>query len=376
MRIHWCGTGLSSGPGLRALLADGHPVTVWTQPVEQGQALVGDLTADIRPFDTGRLIAALARGDIVVSMLPADMHAELARHCVAHGAHFVCSSYATAELRSLDEAARHAGVSLVAEVGLDPGIDHLMAHDLIAAYRASPAYRSDNVLSFASYCGGVPRHPNAFRYKFSWSPYGVLKALSSPARYRRDFVDLRLAHPWDAVSAVTLPLSPPEAFEVYPNRDSLPYLAEYHFDPAWRVRDFVRGTLRLNGWAEAWSDIFAVLPGATDAELRELSDRLWRENAYAENEPDRVVLSVALTAERAGRPVWGRSWVLDAEGDARGSAMARLVSGTVRLAVGSLLQREIPVGLHTTPHEPRIVTRWLDETAHQTQVMSRVTLAG
>ena len=80
MRIHWCGTGLSSGPGLRALLAEGRPVTVWTQPVGQGQALVGDLTADIRPFETGALIAALARGDIVVSMLPADMHAELARH--------------------------------------------------------------------------------------------------------------------------------------------------------------------------------------------------------------------------------------------------------------------------------------------------------
>lgn len=376
MRIHWCGTGLSSGPGLRALLAEGRPVTVWTQPVGQGQALVGDLTADIRPFETGALIAALARGDIVVSMLPADMHAELARHCLAHGAHFVCSSYASAELRSLDEAARLAGVSLVAEVGLDPGIDHLMAHDLIAAYRASPAYHPANVLSFASYCGGVPRHPNAFRYKFSWSPFGVLKALGTPARYRRDFVDLRIAHPWDAVSRVTLPLASPEVFEVYPNRDSLPYLAEYHFDPAWKVRDFVRGTLRLNGWAEAWADVFAILPTASDADLRSLSDRLWRENAYGEAEPDRVVLSVSLSAEREGRTVWARSWVLDAEGDARGSAMARLVSGTVRLAVESLIAREVPAGLHGVPHDLRPVTRWLEETGHQAQTMRLVRLAG
>lgn len=376
MQIHWCGTGLSSGPGLRQLLSDGHPVTVWTQPVEQGRALVGDLTDDIRPFDTSALYSGLSRGDIVVSMLPADMHADLARHCVLHGAHFVCSSYVTAELRSLDEAARTAGVSLVAEVGLDPGVDHLMAHDLIASYRASPAYHPGNVLSFASYCGGVPRHPNAFRYKFSWSPYGVLKALASPARYRRDFVDLRIAHPWDAVRPVTLPLASPEVFEVYPNRDSLPYLAEYHFDADWKVRDFVRGTLRLNGWADAWVEVFAMLPTATDAELRALSDRLWAANAYAEGEPDRVVLSVALAAERDGRRVWSRSWVLDAEGDARGSAMARLVSGTVRLAVESLIARETPVGLQGVPHDLRQVSRWLEATDHQAQVMRLVRTVG
>lgn len=377
MRIHWCGSGLSSGPGLRALIADGHPVTVWTQPVAQALALVGDLTEDVHPYEPSALAGALRRGDIVVSMLPADMHASLARLCVHHGAHFVCSSYMTPDLQALDSEARLAGVALVAEVGLDPGIDHLMAHDLIAAYRASTAYDAGNVLSFASYCGGVPRHPNAFRYKFSWSPLGVLRALRSPARYRRDFVDMRIAHPWEAVNSVTLPLPSPESFEVYPNRDSLPYVSEYHFDPAWKLRDFVRGTLRLNGWAAAWAPVFAMLED-TDGEpaLRALSEKLWRENAYAAGEPDRVVLSVALLAEHAGRTVWHRSWVLDAEGDARGSAMARLVSGTMRLAVLSLMAREIPVGLHRAPHDPRIVARWLQETGHLAQVMRLVRPVG
>ena len=376
MTIHWCGTGLSSIPGLRRLIEAGHPVTVWNRTAERAQAEVGDLTQDIREFSLEALAEALQPHDIAVSMLPADQHVGIAKLCLEKGANFCSSSYIAPEMRELDQTFREKGLVSVNEVGLDPGIDHLMAHDLIAAYRASPAYHPANVLSFASYCGGVPRHPNAFRYKLSWSPFGVLKALGAPARYRRDFVDLRIAHPWDAVSRVTLPLASPEVFEVYPNRDSLPYLAEYHFDPVWKVRDFVRGTLRLNGWAEAWADVFAILPTASDADLRSLSDRLWRENAYGEAEPDRVVLSVSLSAEREGRTVWARSWVLDAEGDARGSAMARLVSGTVRLAVESLIAREVPAGLHGVPHDLRPVTRWLEETGHQAQTMRLVRLAG
>jgi saccharopine dehydrogenase-like NADP-dependent oxidoreductase len=70
------------------------------------------------------------------------------------------------------QAFREAGLVSVNEVGLDPGIDHLMAHDLVARYRASKAYHNDNVLSFTSYCGGVPKMANAFRYKFSWAPAG------------------------------------------------------------------------------------------------------------------------------------------------------------------------------------------------------------
>lgn len=373
MRIHWCGTGLSSRPGLRRLILAGHPVTVWNLPVEAAVAAVGDIAGDIRPMEPGALDEALRPGDIVVSMLPADMHADLARHCVAHKVHFVSSSYISPEMRELDEPARRAGVAVVNEVGLDPGIDHLMAHDLVAGYRASKAYDRDNVLSFTSYCGGLPALPNAFRYKFSWSPLGVLKALMAPARSVRDFSELRVAHPWDAVRTYPAPLRQPETFEVYPNRDSVPFIADYHFDPDWKVKEFVRGTVRLNGWAEAWAGVFDELAAKpTEARLKALSDDLWGKYPLAEGEPDRVVLCVSLKAERAGVPVWHRTWVLDAEGDVRGSAMARLVSGTVSLAVESVMAREIPVGLHGAPHDPRIVARWLDEVGHLSQFMRRV----
>ena len=374
MRIHWCGTGLSSVPGLRRLILDGQPVTVWNLPVEQAQAAVGDITEDIRAMEPAAFEAAVAAGDIVVSMLPAHLHADIARLCLRHRAHFVSSSYATEELRAMDGRAREAGVAIVAEVGLDPGIDHLMAHDLIAAYRASPAFRRDNVLSFTSYCGGLPAVANAFRYKFSWSPLGVLRALMSPARSIRDFSELRVAHPWDAVTTYAAPLRVPETFEVYPNRDSVPYLAEYGFEPGWRVKDFVRGTLRLNGWAEAWAPVFDMLAAHPRPEaLQALSDELWAKYPLADGEPDRVVLCVSLKAERDGRPVWHRTWTLDATGDVRGSAMARLVSGTVALAVEAVMQREIPVGLHGAPHDPRTVGRWLEATRHLAQQMQLVT---
>ena len=89
---------------------------------------------------------------------PADWHVKLAALCIDGGAHFVSSSYISPEMRALDAKARAAGVALVNEVGLDPGIDHLMAHWLVADYRRAPGYDPKNVVSFISYCGGVPKH--------------------------------------------------------------------------------------------------------------------------------------------------------------------------------------------------------------------------
>ena len=373
MRIHWCGTGLSSRPGLRRLILAGHPVTVWNLPVEAAEEAVGDITDDIRAMEPGALEKVLAPGDIVVSMLPAHMNGALAGHCVAQAVHFVSSSYLTPEVRALDEPAREAGVCVVNEVGLDPGIDHLMAHDLVAAYRASKVYDRENVISFTSYCGGLPAVPNAFRYKFSWSPLGVLRALMSPARSIRDFSELRVAHPWDAVRSFSAPLRQAETFEVYPNRDSVPFMADYQFDPGWKAKEFVRGTLRLMGWAEAWEGVFEELAaGPSEERLAALSEELWEKYPLAEGEADRVVLCVSLKAENAGVPVWGRTWVLDAEGDVRGSAMARLVSGTVSLAVEGVMGREIAVGVHGAPHDPRLVRRWLEEVGHLAQYMRLV----
>jgi len=363
MTIHWCGTGLSAIPGLRRLIEQNYDVHVWNRTTDKAQAAVGDLTQNISAFDKAALANVLQAGDVVVSMLPGDQHVGLAELAISKGAHFVSSSYIAPEMRALDQAARDAGVALVNEVGLDPGIDHLMAHDLVEQYRASDACDANNDLTFISYCGGIPKIPNPFRYKFSWSPLGVLRALKSPSKSIRNFETLDVARPWDAISSYDAPLPSSESFEVYPNRDSIPFMSQYHFDPSWRVKEFVRGTLRLNGWAQAWDGVFReieTLSGPTgEARLKEMSDQFWAENAYDAGEPDRVVLCVGLKAERDGQTVWDKTWVMDAWGDDTSTAMARLVSFPVSFAIQSVLAGEIPAGVHAAPSDPKLVASWL-----------------
>jgi saccharopine dehydrogenase (NADP+, L-glutamate forming) len=376
MTIHWCGTGLSAIPGLRRLITAGHDVRVWNRSTDKAQSAVGDLTDKIKAFDFDTLSGEVAAGDLVVSMLPGDWHVPLAEMCINKGAHFVSSSYIAPEMRDLHARAVVRGICAVNEIGLDPGIDHLMAHHLVADYTTSNAFSPDNDLSFISYCGGIPKTPNPFRYKFSWSPLGVLKALRSPSRSIRDFEELNVARPWDAISSYTAPLPEAETFEVYPNRDSIPFMEDYQFAADWRVKQFVRGTLRLNGWTEAWGDIFReieTLEGeAGEARLKEMSDQFWRENAYDEGEPDRVVLCVSLKAEREGKPVWHKTYVMDAWGDANGTAMARLVSIPLSLAIESVLNGEIEPGVSPAPRDPALVERYLGEVGKLAQHLAVV----
>ena len=374
--IHWCGTGLSSGPGLRRLLENGHKVVVWNRTVSKAQDVVGDLTKDIRPYSLEALTAALQPGDIAISMLPADQHVGIAKACLAKNANFVSSSYIAPEMRALDGEFKAKGLVSVNEVGLDPGIDHLMAHDLVARYRASSAYHADNVLSFTSYCGGVPKIPNPFKYKFSWAPVGVLKALRSPSRSLRDFKELKVDRPWNAITSYDAPLPTPESFEVYPNRDSYPFMEDYRFDTNWKVKDFVRGTIRLNGWAKAWDPVFKeieTLSGpAGDQRLAEMATEFLKENAYAPGEPDRVILFVSLKAERDGKVVWHETWCMDAWGNEKGTAMGRLVSMPVSFAVESVLKKQFAPGVHPAPSDQKILDSWLGQVKGLAQYMERV----
>lgn len=365
MTIHWCGTGLSAIPGLRRLLEAGHDVAVWNRTTDKAREAVGDLTTNIHAFSIANLGQMLSPKDVIVSMLPGDWHVPLAELAIERGAHFVSSSYIAPEMRALDQKAKDAGVCLINEVGLDPGIDHLMAHALVADYKASEAYDAANEISFISYCGGIPKTPNPFRYKFSWSPLGVLKALRSPSKSIRDFKELDVVRPWDAISSYEAPLPQPESFEVYPNRDSIPFMAQYEFGEDWKVKEFVRGTLRLNGWADAWADVFKeveTLSGPEgDARLKEMSDQFWAENAYDEDEPDRVVLCVGLKAEKDGAEVWHKTYVMDAWGDERGTAMARLVSYPVSFAIEAAMNGKIAAGVHAAPSDPALVEKWMGE---------------
>ena len=365
MTIHWCGTGLSAIPGLRKLITDGHDIIVWNRTIEKAISAVGDITKSIKEFDIHALESHLEKGDIVVSMLPGEWHVPLAKLCLKRQSHFVSSSYISPEMRELHNLAIETGLCLVNEVGLDPGIDHLMAHTLIEDYRNSKDKDDENDISFFSYCGGIPKVKNPFCYKFSWSPLGVLKALKSPSRSIKDFKEFDARRPWNAISTYTAPLPVPEEFEVYPNRDSLPFIDQYRLDSNWKIKEFVRGTLRLRGWENAWSEIFSEiekLSGENDDErLAKMSDQLWLENAYDKNEVDRVVLVVSLKASNGEETKWHKTYVLDAHGDSVSTAMAKLVSLPVSFAVEAVAQNKIPSGVSAAPSDMSVVNDWLNK---------------
>ena len=365
MTIHWCGTGLSAIPGLRQLITSGHDVIVWNRTIEKAISAVGDITNSIKEFDIQKLEKQLKKDDIVVSMLPGDWHVPLAKLCLTCQSHFVSSSYISPEMRELHNAAVETGLCLLNEVGLDPGIDHLMAHTLIEDYRNSKDQDDENDISFFSYCGGIPKVKNPFCYKFSWSPLGVLKALKSPSRSIKGFKEFDARRPWNAISTYTAPLPVPEEFEVYPNRDSLPFIDQYRLNKNWKIKEFVRGTLRLKGWENAWSEIFSEIENLSgendDDRLIKISDQLWLENAYDKNEVDRVVLVVSLKASNGERTKWHKTYVLDAHGDSVSTAMARLVSLTVSFAAEAVAQGKIAPGVSAVPSDMSIVNDWLNK---------------
>ncbi len=365
MVVHWCGTGLSAIPGLKKLIMDGNNVIVWNRTVSKATKALAGLSATIHEFNMNALEEKLAPGDIIVSMLPGDWHVPLAKLAISAKAHFVSSSYISPEMRNLNNAALKAGVSLVNEIGLDPGIDHLMAHKLVNELKESELMNAETEVSFLSYCGGVPKTPNDFKYKFSWSPLGVLKALKSPSRSIKNFENFEAKRPWDAITSYNAPLNNPEKFEVYPNRDSLPFMEQYAFDRKWKVKQFVRGTLRLKGWAEAWADIFReieTLHGqAGEKRLIEMSEQFWRDNAYAENEPDRVILCVDLKAEEDNRVIWHKTYKMDAWGDTQGTAMARLVSHPVSFAVKAIIDDDTDHGVSAASSKSNVVDKWLKD---------------
>ena len=175
--IHWLGAGLSSGPGVQRLAAGEHRLMVWNRTLPRARMLLEGAppTATAHALDLDDLADALDPGDLVISMLPADWHPRIAAMAITQRAHFLSSSYISDAMRELDSAARTAGICLLNEVGLDPGLDHLMAHRLVQRFRESDACASGSQVSLRSWCGGFPAQANALS----------LIHISEPTRPRR-----------------------------------------------------------------------------------------------------------------------------------------------------------------------------------------------
>lgn len=367
--IHWLGTGLSAMPGLKSLIESGYKLLVYNRTVEKATDALSGVRGDylVLSFSLNVLEGHVKAGDIVVSMLPGEFHLGLAKRCLALDAHFVSSSYISPEMQGLHEAALGKKLCLVNEVGLDPGIDHSLSHALVADYKKSAVFSAANQHSFLSYCGGLSAVPNDFCYKFSWSPLGVLKALMSPSLSIRKGQQYYVDKPWEAVESYALPMPwGEESFEVYPNRDSLPFIKQYQLDGGINIKQFVRGTLRYQGWKKAWSNIFSEvdLLNADEApgRLNQLSDQLWDQYAFAKGERDRVVMTVELKVQKNEHTLWHKQYCFDTLGNEKGSAMAQLVSHSVALAVQSVADAEISPGVSAAPDDANLVKRALDKT--------------
>jgi saccharopine dehydrogenase-like NADP-dependent oxidoreductase len=205
-------------------------------------------------------VRAISKADIVISMLPAHMHIPLAKDCIALGKHMVTASYISNEMRALDQEAKAAGVVLMNEIGVDPGIDHLSAMRVIDEIKE----KGGKMLIFESFAGGLiapeTEVGNPWRYKFSWNPRNVVLAGAGGAvKFRQE--GLYKYIPYHQVFRRTemIHINGHGRFEGYANRDSLKYRKEYGLED---IPTIYRGTLRRPGFCRAW-DVFVKL-GMTD----------------------------------------------------------------------------------------------------------------
>lgn len=244
------GSGLVAKPIIQHLLSKNYQVTVASNTPDRSDMMIaGNIHGESVLWDAGdeeSLSRLIADHDITVSLLPYVFHVMVARHCVAHKKNMVTTSYVKPEMHALDAAAKDAGIILLNEMGLDPGIDHMSAMRIIDKVHE----REGAILEFFSICGALPAPEaadNPFKYKFSWSPKGVVLAGNNDAvyLYHGKVVELPTRDLFKNPFLVNFPEV--GDLEVYPNRDSLAYKEIYGIPEA---RTMYRGTFRYRGWCE------------------------------------------------------------------------------------------------------------------------------
>ncbi|KAF9029242.1 spermine synthase [Hymenopellis radicata] len=193
--------------------------------------------------NAAELYAQVAAHDLVISLIPYTYHAEVIKAGIKGKTNVVTTSYISPAMRSLEEEVKAAGIVVMNEVGLDPGIDHLYAVKKIEEVHA----KGGKVKQFDSYCGAMPAPEccdNPLGYKFSWSPRGGLLALMNPASFIMDNKQVDIAGKDLMRTIEPVFVSPAFAFVAYANRDSVPFREFYRIPEATTVK---RSTLRYQG---------------------------------------------------------------------------------------------------------------------------------
>jgi saccharopine dehydrogenase-like NADP-dependent oxidoreductase len=253
------GAGRSSG-SLIQYLADwsttmGHAITVADRSPEALESKCAEYpsiqTVTLDDQHLTSLESLVKTCDIVVSLLPPEMHVTVGQMCLHHGKHMATASYATPEIMAMDKEAKEKNLVFLYELGVDPGIDHMSSLHMI--HKAMK--EKGKIQSFKSFGGALlspeTEKDNPWNYKFTWNPRNVvLNGQGSMARYRIQHRDYYV--PYARLFRETWNVHVPDAgdYEAYANRNSLQYIQHYGLKD---VPTLIRGTLRRPGFCEAWN---------------------------------------------------------------------------------------------------------------------------
>ena len=299
-RILVFGAGFVAEPLVEYLMRrDDNRITVASEFLADAERIAGrfaGVTAtSANVTDANSIAPLIAAHDLVVSLVPATLHLTIAETCVSLGKHLVTASYESPAMAALDEKAREQGVILLNEIGLDPGIDHLGAKDIIDRVQEE----GGKVRSFVSWCGGLPApeaNDNPLGYKFAWAPRGVLLALQNEAVFLRDDKAVRLSPGQLLDSAEPVEVGELQ-LEGYANRNSLGYQQSYEIPEA---RTILRGTLRYRGFCDILQAARKLglleLDGAGSGQASSWNDYLLALHGFESHEQAREQLGISEAA--------------------------------------------------------------------------------
>ncbi|XP_057644213.1 alpha-aminoadipic semialdehyde synthase, mitochondrial isoform X2 [Chionomys nivalis] len=247
------GSGYVSGPVLEYLSRDNNiEITVGSDMTNQVQQLSKKYNINPVSVNIGKqeekLQSLVASHDLVISLLPYVLHPVVAKACISNRVNMITASYITPAMKELEKSVDDAGITVIGELGLDPGLDHMLAMETIDKAKELGA----TIESYVSYCGGLPApeySDNPLRYKFSWSPVGVLMNIMQPASYLLNGKVVNVTGGVSFLDSVTsMDYFPGLNLEGYPNRDSTKYAEIYGIPSA---HTLLRGTLRYKGYSKA-----------------------------------------------------------------------------------------------------------------------------
>lgn len=244
------GAGMVANPIIKYLLQKKYNVTVAAMNVEEARKMVSGFPNGKALHwlveDEATLDKLVSEHDLAVSLLPYVYHLKVALACLKNKKNMVTTSYVKPEMKALDAEVRAAGLLFINEMGLDPGIDHMSAMRIIDTVHA----KGGKVEEFYSLCGALPAPEaatNPFRYKFSWSPKGVVLAGNNDAMFLRHGKTVSLPTKDLFKDPMSLEFPDLGPLDIYPNRDSIAYRDIYGIPEAQTV---YRGTFRYRGWCE------------------------------------------------------------------------------------------------------------------------------